>query len=60
MNRSFNGWVLIAMVAGAVSACAPEVGSDRWCEMMRDTPRGDWSANDALDYARNCVFEDDE
>ena len=40
-----------------LSACAPEVGSNRWCEAMSDKPRGDWSANEALDYARHCIIE---
>jgi len=47
-------------VLAAVAACEPEVGSERWCESMRDTPPGDWSTNDALDFARHCVLEDDE
>ena len=38
-------------------ACAPEVGSERWCEAMREKPRGDWTANEALDFARHCVLE---
>lgn len=41
----------------ALSACEPELGSERWCEAMRDTPRGDWSANDALEFARHCVID---
>lgn len=40
-----------------LTACAPEVGSERWCNMMRDKPRGDWTANEALDFTRNCLFE---
>jgi hypothetical protein len=39
-----------------LTACAPEVGSPRWCEAMREKPRGDWTANEALEFARSCVF----
>ena len=39
-----------------LAACAPEVGSQRWCEAMSEKPRGDWSANEALDYTRHCLF----
>ena len=51
-----------ALVAGALTGCAPEVGSARWCERMSDKPRGDWSTNEALDYTRYCIFDgnDDE
>jgi Protein of unknown function (DUF3012) len=50
--------VVVAGLLTAVAACAPEVGSKRWCAMMRDKPRGDWTANEALDYARHCVLDD--
>jgi Protein of unknown function (DUF3012) len=43
--------------AAWLAACAPEVGSARWCEAMRDKPRGDWTANEALEFARSCVIE---
>ncbi len=47
--------VLIGIVAWLI-ACAPEVGSERWCEQMREKPRGDWTANEALEFARSCVL----
>ena len=40
-----------------LSACAPEVGSDAWCKKMVETPRGDWSMNDATEFASNCVLK---
>jgi hypothetical protein len=52
--------VLIASLVGAVAACAPEVGSKRWCTAMRDKARGDWTANEALDFARHCVLAGDD
>jgi len=59
MNR-FGITVLLLAIVAVASACAPEVGSKRWCDMMADTPRGDWSANDALDYARHCILVEDD
>ena len=44
----------------AVAACAPEVGSKRWCAAMRDKPRGDWTGNEVLDFARDCVLAGDD
>jgi hypothetical protein len=38
-------------------ACSPKVGSEAWCEKMAETPKGDWSANEATDYAKHCLFE---
>jgi hypothetical protein len=48
--------VLLLTVMAASAACAPEVGSERWCELMREKARGDWTANEALEFARSCVL----
>jgi hypothetical protein len=50
--------VLLVGITMWLAACAPEVGSERWCEAMREKPRGDWTANEALEFARNCVLQD--
>ncbi len=52
--------VVIASLLTAAAACAPEVGSKRWCTAMRDKARGDWTANEALEYARHCVLAGDD
>jgi hypothetical protein len=38
-------------------ACSPAVGSKAWCEKMANKPKGDWSANEAADYAKHCLFD---
>lgn len=48
--------MMVVVAAGWLAACAPEVGSPKWCEAMKEKPRGDWTANEALDFARNCVL----
>ena len=40
-----------------LTACAPEVGSEAWCKQMKEKPSGDWSSNEAADYAKHCVFK---
>jgi hypothetical protein len=54
--RSLWRAVLLMGVTTWLAACAAEVGSERWCEQMRDKPRGDWTANEALEFARSCVL----
>lgn len=44
---------LLTLAAG----CAPEVGSERWCEKLKEKPKGDWSANEAKDFAKHCLFK---
>ncbi len=43
-----------------LAGCAPEVGSKKWCQAMEEKPKGDWTANQAKDYASHCVFRNDE
>jgi hypothetical protein len=51
---------LLVLALGAVLAgCAP-VGSARWCANMKAKPKGDWTANEALDFAKHCVLPDTE
>ncbi len=47
--------VLALSVAG-LSACSPEVGSKEWCADLKEKPKGDWSANEAAEFAKSCVF----
>jgi hypothetical protein len=54
--RSLWRATVVAYVAGWLVACAPEVGSPRWCEAMREKARGDWTGNEALEFARSCVL----
>lgn len=59
MNKIFPTFVkLFALLAivGTVSACAPEVGSPEWCADMKEKPKGEWSANEAADFAKHCVL----
>lgn len=50
----------IALTTMILSACSPEIGSDKWCQNMEAKPKGDWSANEATDYAKHCLFKTDE
>ena len=43
-------------VAWVALACAPEVGSEAWCDDMSEKSKGDWTANEAKDYARHCIL----
>jgi hypothetical protein len=50
-------FLICAAMLTMLSACTPEVGSDAWCEAMADKPKGDWSANEATEFAKSCVFK---
>lgn len=48
----------ILLLSTVLVACGPKVGSDRWCKKMVDTPKGDWSTNDATAFAEHCIFKE--
>jgi hypothetical protein len=48
---------LAGMLLLMLSACAPEIGSEKWCENMKAKPKGDWSSNEAVDYAKHCILK---
>ncbi|WP_404817661.1 DUF3012 domain-containing protein [Vibrio panuliri] len=34
-----------------------EVGSEAWCDDMKQKAKGDWTANEAADFAKHCIFK---
>lgn len=56
MNRTLSTSLLPAIFV-LISACSPEIGSDEWCQDMKKTPKADWSANQAADFAKHCIFK---
>jgi len=47
--------VAIAALTGLMG-CAPKIGSEAWCKKLDAKPKGDWSTNEAADYAKHCIF----
>jgi hypothetical protein len=37
--------------------CNPEVGSEQWCNNLKEKPKGDWTANEAKDFAKHCILK---
>lgn len=53
--------IISVAVAGVavltLAGCKPEVGSEEWCADMKEKPKGDWTANEAADFAQHCIFK---
>jgi hypothetical protein len=47
--------LLVAVILFGVS-CSPKVGTEAWCKEMNEKSKGDWTANEAKDYAKHCLF----
>ncbi len=52
MYRKLMALAVVTLLA----ACAPEVGSDAWCQDMEAKPKGEWTGNEAADYTKHCIF----
>lgn len=52
-----NKLLILAATLMLLTACSPEVGSQAWCDKLKDKPKGDWTANEATDYAKHCLFK---
>lgn len=55
MNKSIQV-LMLSLSLGVLSACAPEVGSEKWCAQMKEKPKGDWTVNEAADFTKHCIF----
>jgi hypothetical protein len=40
-----------------LGSCSPEVGSEKWCENLKKKPKGDWTVNEAKEFAKNCILK---
>lgn len=56
MNRFLKIMTSILLVF-SLAGCSPEVGSEAWCKKLAEKPKGDWTANEAAEYTKNCMFK---
>jgi hypothetical protein len=49
--------VFLTIALAGLAGCAPEVGSEKWCNKMKEKAKKDWTAQEAGDYTKHCVFE---
>lgn len=56
--KKLIGIVLLSLLASTMlSACDSGPGAKVWCWYMDQKSKADWSANEAADYARRCLFD---
>lgn len=48
---------LIGLMMLGLTACAPEVGSEKWCKSIEKKAQGDITMDEAKNYATNCLFK---
>lgn len=60
MNSKIFDTALLILLIILSMGCAPEVGSEAWCEQLKTQPKGDWTMNEASDFAKHCIFKGTE
>ena len=53
---SLKKLIAASFIIAFVSACSPEIGSEKWCENMKEKPKGDWTSTEAKDFAKHCIL----
>jgi len=48
--------VLALVFLLGLAGCAPEVGSEGWCEKMKEKDKAKWTAEDAANFAKHCIL----
>jgi hypothetical protein len=46
----------IGFTALTLQGCSPEIGSKEWCADMKEKPKGEWTANEAKEFTKNCLL----
>lgn len=39
-----------------LTACSPKIGSEGWCADMKEKDKGSWTATEAKDFTKHCIF----
>lgn len=53
--KIFSVMALVCSVT-LLTACAPEVGSEAWCNAIKEKPKGEWTLDETRDYTKHCLF----
>ncbi len=49
--------LLSTVVLLSLAGCAPKIGSKKWCANLEAKPKGDWTLNEAGNYAKYCILK---
>jgi len=49
--------LFLCLLLGQLVACSAEVGSKEWCNDLEQKAKGEWTVNEAKDYARHCLLK---
>ncbi|WP_428035053.1 DUF3012 domain-containing protein [Amphritea sp.] len=56
MIKQLSFVMMLGVAVVSMQGCSPEVGTKAWCEELKEKPKGDWTANEAKDFAKHCIL----
>lgn len=54
--KSKLGLGAVFLAAFLLAGCEPKVGSEEWCEMIKERNAEDITAKEAADFTKHCVL----
>ena len=57
MKISLPG-ILFFVGSFLLAGCDPEMGSDDWCEVLRDKTKVEWTAEEVKGFTNYCIGRD--
>jgi hypothetical protein len=49
-------FISVFIIGVLLTGCAPKIGSEEWCNDLKEKPKGDWTATEAKDFTKHCIF----
>jgi hypothetical protein len=46
----------VLIIGAFLTGCSPTIGSEEWCNALKEKPKGDWTATEAKDFTKHCIF----
>lgn len=46
--------IFVLVAISAVAACSPAVGSKEWCDDMKEKDKGQWTAQEGIEFTIFC------
>ncbi len=48
--------VFVLVAFSLAAACSPDVGSEEWCDDMKEKDKAQWTAQEGLDFTTRCFL----
>ncbi len=48
--------VFVLVAFSLAAACSPDVGSEEWCDDMKEKDKAQWTAQEGIDFSMRCIL----